>query len=178
MDQLGSLSTLSSHGNSRLERVLLLGPRRKFDSHNLSVAQQEAVHQYLFNIYNATGYLMSWPFLVIGCRGSPPSEDDRPSSVAGAISIWRGADDMYNNAPLANSEKRSHVVNPKPKVSENKSTKMEVAQRKLLRSKDRSMGDMYMFESPTTGKQKLEAFGRRFTVDWMPHNNAEFITLK
>ena len=61
---------------------------------NVSKEHLEALHSYLVRNYGASEFLYCEPFLVIGCKGDIPAEDERPFSVAGLISIWRNADDM------------------------------------------------------------------------------------
>lgn len=60
--------------------------------------QRANLHKYLWETYNATEYLESFPFLVIGCHGGPP--DDPPFSVAGAIAICRDAKEFAFITPI------------------------------------------------------------------------------
>jgi hypothetical protein len=61
---------------------------------NVSKEHLEALQGYLVRNYGASEFLYCEPFLVIGCEGDIPAEDERPFSVAGLISIWRNANDM------------------------------------------------------------------------------------
>lgn len=44
-------------------------------------------------------YSNAFPFLVIGCKGGPPSGEQRPCTIAEAIASWKDADDL-NFKPL------------------------------------------------------------------------------
>ncbi|KIL86385.1 hypothetical protein FAVG1_10214 [Fusarium avenaceum] len=66
---------------------------------HLTSSQQQSLHKHLLETFNATEILESFPFLIIGCKGGPPDEDKRPFSVAGAIAIWRDAED-FNFMPI------------------------------------------------------------------------------
>ncbi|KAF5599982.1 hypothetical protein FPANT_2885 [Fusarium pseudoanthophilum] len=56
--------------------------------------QHMALCRFLFDQYNVTEIQESFPFLVLGCKGGPPAEDQRPFSIAGAIAIWMDAEEF------------------------------------------------------------------------------------
>ncbi|KAM0362293.1 hypothetical protein HYE67_005827 [Fusarium culmorum] len=59
--------------------------------HDVTNDQHRALLEVLRKNYKTTELLETFPFLIIGCQGSPPDEDKRPFSVARAIAIWRDA---------------------------------------------------------------------------------------
>ena len=77
------------------EEFSFWGNDRSLSLSNVSAEHRKALHAYLSRKYGAIDFRYCEPFLVIGCEGGPPSEDERPFSVAGLVSIWRNADDMY-----------------------------------------------------------------------------------
>ncbi|KLO78804.1 hypothetical protein LW93_4125 [Fusarium fujikuroi] len=60
---------------------------------NVSDDQRATLNQYLVEGYQVVAYQGSLPFLVMECDGGPP--DNPPFSVAGAIAIWRDANDCF-----------------------------------------------------------------------------------
>ncbi|KAH7267557.1 uncharacterized protein BKA55DRAFT_684827 [Fusarium redolens] len=71
--------------------------------------QRAALHELLKEKYNATEFLESFPFLIIGCQGGPPDEDNRPFSVAGAIAIWRDAKEFNFNPLVGDLGQGDHI---------------------------------------------------------------------
>ncbi|KAM0420551.1 hypothetical protein ACHAPT_011720 [Fusarium lateritium] len=63
--------------------------------YDVSETQRLALRTILLQHYNATDLLECFPFVVIGCEGGPPSEEHRPFSIAGAVAIWRDAEDFH-----------------------------------------------------------------------------------
>ncbi|KAI1037774.1 hypothetical protein LB503_009413 [Fusarium chuoi] len=59
---------------------------------NISDDQRATLNKYLVERYRLVAYTQSLPFLVMECHGGPP--DDPPFSIAGAIAIWRDANDI------------------------------------------------------------------------------------
>ncbi|KAG4282107.1 hypothetical protein FPRO06_11010 [Fusarium proliferatum] len=59
---------------------------------NISDDQRATLNKYLVERYRLVAYTQSLPFLVMECHGSPP--DDPPFPIAGAIAIWRDANDI------------------------------------------------------------------------------------
>lgn len=59
---------------------------------NISDDQRDTLNEYLVERYRIAACLESLPFVVMECHGGPP--DDPPFSVAGAIAIWRDANDF------------------------------------------------------------------------------------
>jgi hypothetical protein len=55
---------------------------------NLSDEQRNALLNYLGSHYGVTAMTVSLPFLILECEPDIPPEDQRPFSVAGAISVW------------------------------------------------------------------------------------------
>jgi hypothetical protein len=55
---------------------------------NISDVHREAFHRYLMEHYGVTAVTISLPFLYLECYPSAPPENERPFSVAGAISVW------------------------------------------------------------------------------------------
>jgi hypothetical protein len=55
---------------------------------NISDVHREALHRYLMVHYGVTAITISLPFLYLECYPSAPPENERPFSVAGAISVW------------------------------------------------------------------------------------------
>ena len=55
---------------------------------NISDVHREALHSYLMEHYYVTAVTVSLPFLYLECYPSAPPENERPFSIAGAISVW------------------------------------------------------------------------------------------
>ncbi|KAG5815339.1 hypothetical protein H9Q74_010038 [Fusarium xylarioides] len=77
------------------EEFSFLDSEGNLSAKDVTKEQRLALRKLLFDEYNATELQESFPFLVIGCKGGPPAEDQRPFSVAGAIAIWTDAEDFY-----------------------------------------------------------------------------------
>ncbi|KAJ4265377.1 hypothetical protein NW762_004665 [Fusarium torreyae] len=61
---------------------------------NVSSDQREALENYLFETYQVVVCFYSDPFLVLGCEGDLPPEDERPFTIAGLVAIWRDSDNV------------------------------------------------------------------------------------
>lgn len=66
---------------------------------NMTIDQNEAVARYLEEKYNVTVIDYSFPFLVLGCGKKVPAEGSRPSTIAGAIALWKGPEDFASFYP-------------------------------------------------------------------------------
>lgn len=76
------------------------GPDGTLGTKHLSREQDEAIRNFLCEKYNVISVWYAFPFLVLGCEGEPPSEDERPFTIGGALAIWKTVEDSYGFLPL------------------------------------------------------------------------------
>jgi hypothetical protein len=76
------------------EEFSYLGKDGSLAPSNVPLEYHDALAYYLQEHFDAEIIDRCEPFLVIGCKGDPPAEDERPFTVAGLIAIWRRSDDM------------------------------------------------------------------------------------
>ncbi|KAK2124291.1 hypothetical protein NOF04DRAFT_1193982 [Fusarium oxysporum II5] len=107
--------------------------------------QSANLHKYLWETYNATEYLESFPFLVMGCQGGP--SDNPPFSVAGVIAIWRDAKD-FGFMPLVGDFTQGDEIEVDDDILD------QIVRWKYLQRMKSFLWTMLVVEMPLVGKEE------------------------
>lgn len=73
------------------EEFSFIGPDGELTTKHLTRQQDQAVRDYLVEMYNASDIWYAFPFLIVECE-DPPREEERPFTICGALALWITSD--------------------------------------------------------------------------------------